>query len=1231
MRIIHFIFLVVSLAVNILLIAPRGVHAASYYTIQGTVRIGSDTGAALSGVSIAITAASTPAGSGSCVDSPTDINGRYACTFDKSKSYTLTPSKTGYTFSPTSITNANSASVTGQDFVATATATTTTTTTTTTASATTTTSTASTSSTTATTTTAATTTTTVYGGTGDTDIYIDNGSLGGSSMPLVMFSLDYRASLGNVVCNNSGDDWGNCQSLVSLGYLTSTDMADDKISMFEMMRAVLSKVIEPLSGIRVGLMINHQANNSCVGYSQSGCSNGGYIRLGFEEFQANDANGAKAALIQAMADLGEPSGNDAHAYQGAELFFEFFRYLTGQGIYNGHNGYKDFGDNTAGTNLNVDFPLRSWDTTVESGSNYISPLSSTFNCAKIFTVNLMFQVSQQENDSETATAAAKASGGMGLTLSQSDAFVDVIGWLYGNDLGDGTYGTVTDLLGSQNVTSFFLVPSTKINVTTTDYASSGGTTTPYELSEDPTMLYNNLISIFNQIISVSTTFVSASVPVNVFNRTQIMDSVYIAIFQADPDGKPLWTGNIKKLKISTAANGVSFLADANNAAAVATDGRIKNDALTFWTDPTGWDVINADVSAGELSGTDGRNVVRGGAGQQIPGFLTSTVYTSNAMAGRILYTEPATDESGSYTSSTLRAWDATTLAASADVQTALGVSSSTDAETLINFSRGMDVSDFDGDSSTTDLRSWLLGDSLHSQVMPVNYGAMGVFSSTNPDMRLLMGSNDGYMHMFQDTNSAGDQVGVENWGFIPLEVAGQLSRLKSNTPGTPKHPHMVDGAAATYIKDVNSDGTVQSASGDLVYAYFGLRRGGESYYALDITDPDAPAMLWSAKQSVGSSFSEMGLTFSNPRVKTISYAVGDTTYSNQPVLIFGGGYDVNKDTNVLPGTDDTTGNAIYIVNATSGALIWKVTYGATTEPAAGNPALFYHADMRNSIPSEVATLDSNLDGLVDRIYVGDTGGDVWRVDMSGTDRSKWVANKILSLGRSYSNTATEDRRFFHRPDVVRYKDSIGYYDAVILGSGDREDPLDKNDSSTKVVNWIYMFKDRTTSSVTSDSAAMTARTHAELADLTSDCLQDASCDAPAALDVGWRIQLESSGEKVLSSPLTIAGVIYVTSYIPPSTVEATTCGPSEGSGVLYTVSLANATAPPRVDQITGEEIAETADDPLTKADRKTTLASGGIPSDVVILPPKQILRPDLTVQKISQKSFWKTYWYHTTE
>jgi type IV pilus assembly protein PilY1 len=179
----------------------------------------------------------------------------------------------------------------------------------------------------------------------DTDVYMNPGAgLPPGSEPMVMFSLDYRPNLAATACQN-----GECDALIKEGYMP----LQASYTFFDVLRGVMRKVFGPLEGVRVGLMLNR-------------CSNGGYIAMGFEAFEAGDANGAKARFHKILASLPTPLGGQSHSYQGKELFFEFFRYLTGQGVYNAHNGYTDYFTSNA-DNLDVDNPAIAWDAAIESG------------------------------------------------------------------------------------------------------------------------------------------------------------------------------------------------------------------------------------------------------------------------------------------------------------------------------------------------------------------------------------------------------------------------------------------------------------------------------------------------------------------------------------------------------------------------------------------------------------------------------------------------------------------------------------------------------------------------------------------------------------------------------------------------------------------------------------------------------------------------------------------------
>jgi len=694
----------------------------------------------------------------------------------------------------------------------------------------------------------------------DTDIYYGTGDLPEGSEPMVMFSLDWRPNLGSTACSGTECDFLK-NGLDSNGRPFLAEQAD--YTYFDVLRAVLRKVMDPLDGLRVGLMLNHDYQNNCAGNVSAGCSNGGYIALGFESFEAGDANGNKEQFHTFLDNMPTPQGTASHKYQGRELFFEFFRYLTGQNVLNGHVGYLDYdGYPEAGgelvcktrggvetcellavtssddLNLDEDNPAIAWDASIEEagvdpniaggGNVYISPLQDGGRCTKIFSVNMMFQVSQQEADSDDYIEATEARGGMG---SIGRTFPDVIEYLNDADLADGTYADVPDLPGVQNVRSYFIVDETKINTTTRKYAKAGDSGEPLALSENPEELVAELEDVFKQILSVSTTFVSASIPVNAFNRAEVIDNVYLALFKTDPDDKAIWTGNIKKMKLAAIGDGSGSrtLVDAQGNYAVAADGRINYDALTFWTDAGA--LPAADTDLGEVDGKDGRSTTRGGAGQKIPGLISGSVGLTNNDSGRKLFY----DLNGNLAA--LNA-DGTTAG---NVKGAMGVDED-EALDLLKFARGMDVDDEDNDNDDEETRSWIMGDPLHSRPLPINYGAYDGYTETNQAIYIAVGSNDGYMRLLRNTErgDAGADSGEEVWAFMPQEVMGALPALRANGAGG-GHEYLLDGSPSAYVEGRFID---REINGQDVFLYFGLRRGGKAYYGLDISDPEDPSMLW---------------------------------------------------------------------------------------------------------------------------------------------------------------------------------------------------------------------------------------------------------------------------------------------------------------------------------------------------------------------------------------------------
>lgn len=1065
----------------------------------------------------------------------------------------------------------------------------------------------------------------------DTDIYVRN-TPAPESVPLVMFTLDYRPNLGSTICTNINSGCAAAEYFREYPETAAwmekvVDEAGGKLEYFDMLRLALHVTLSKITGVKVGLMLNNNHDNNCAGPNKSGCSNGAYVIQGIKELQQGDANGALAEFTRKLFGIPAPQGNVSHSFQGKELYFELFRYLTGQGIYNGMNGYTNFGSKDKSKNLDTEFPDAMWDTSVmhPSTKRYISPLADSNSCVGIFTINFYGGDVNQDSDSDAAIMASKASGGMeGINLSgKNNSFDTVIAYLRDANLADGTYGAAPNLSGRQGVTSYFLTG--KPVKADHDRAIAGGTQRALKLTENPEEMVKILTDIFNEILSVSTTFVAASVPVNVFNRAESLDNVFIALFQAEKE--PFWAGNLKKLKLAvvTETDGSKRveLQDKNKRPAIALDGRIKYDALTYWTvaDKLPEPVEDSD----EVALRDGRVVARGAAGQKIPGFIDNNIGLTNGLATaepsgegprKVLYND------ASDTLVALNADSATATALKNHFDTA-----DHDTLDLIKWLRGIDP-------TTGSKRDWILGDPLHSRPLPINYGKVGSHDEENPLIYIAMASNDGYMHFFRNTDGGGGELGKEVWAFVPTEIMDKVPLLMDNTPTDPKHPYTVDGAPAAFVMDKDGNGTIDGD--DKVYLYFGLRRGGKVMYALDVTKPNAPELAWKITKTSGGDFDELGDTWSRPQTGYVNY---DGT-GRKPVVIFSAGYDTNKDKRAgAAGTNDSEGNAIYIVDAEKGTLIWKTTKGASTGSA--GTKVYTHEKMVDSIPSDVTIVDTDGDGLVDRIVVGDTGGRVWRVDTYG-ERSNWQTTLLASVGRHANSGTLNDRRFFHKPDFVQaqeeIKDSdgnlvgISKFDAVILGSGNRPNPLDK-EYSTLPMNWLYMIKDyqlmpAKASPAPADEVQDLDYQHDDLGDITNPA-------TGTVTNAGWKLKLDvGAGEKSLSSPLTLSNTIYFTTYLPKGTytdeiadeTEPATCGPSEGSGLLYAVKLHDGRAANNYNTAD-----DGADGENTSAeDRYKELASAGIPADVVGLNldgQAYVLPPDLTPEAAPASSRWRSFWY----
>ncbi len=688
-------------------------------------------------------------------------------------------------------------------------------------------------------------------------------------------------------------------------------------------------------------------------------------------------------------------------------------------------------------------------------------------------------------------------------------------------------------------------------------AQAGGTQSAKSAS-DAASLLDAFESIVENILALDTTFVSPGVTVNTFNRLTHRNEIYYALFK--PESTPSWPGNLKRYAINSSGTILDVL---GNDAIDSNTGFFKDTARSWWS-----------------TSADGANADQGAAAANLPSSSSRDIYTYYSGSTSITL------------SNTANAFNTTNVS-----KTMLGIGSETDAyhQNLISWARGADPSNSGAERKR-------LADPLHSVPHLVTYGG----TDANPDLTIFYGDNEGFFHAINA------ETGVEEFAFIPEELLPNLNTVYTNDQAD-SHPYGIDGPVNAWVYDMNGDNQIVEADGDHVYVYFGMRRGGRSYYALDVTDRSRPKYLWRIQGGTGD-FTELGQTWSKP-VKTKINLSGNI----KDVLIFSGGYDEDQD-NVTVTTADDVGRAIYIVDAETGQKLWSAGPSGATEN---------FTDMRYSIPGNVRVLDMNGDGLADQMYAGDVGGQLWRFDIENGSSAAGLVTGAVIADISGSGQANA-RRFYHEPDVSVIIENNTRKLAISIGSGYRAHPL-----STVTNDRMYMFKQEDVFDAPDDGPDSGTYPdyvkidESDLYDATQNLVQSSDSNtqrtALSALEAasGWYINLEANGEKMISTPLAVSGQLFFTTYSPETNTAS--CQPSNGTSRLYSVNVLDAGA---------VNTSNNNSSSVDKRERFETLMTVGIPADPVRLRisdtngTKDVLCVGTECDPISSgQALTRTYWY----
>lgn len=426
---------------------------------------------------------------------------------------------------------------------------------------------------------------------------------------------------------------------------------------------------------------------------------------------------------------------------------------------------------------------------------------------------------------------------------------------------------------------------------------------------------------------------------------------------------------------------------------------------------------------------------------------------------------------------------------------------------LVSYLRGNQVLDFYRS------RDHVLGDIINASPLFVGkpsfkYSENGyaTFAATARTPVILAAANDGMLHAFDRS------TGVERWAYVPSFVMGNMYKLADTSYGN-NHSFFVDGSPQ--MGDIFVGGSWKTI------VVGGLNSGGRGYYALDVTNPVAPKLLWEF------SATDLGLTFGNPVITKRS----DGTW----VVVFASGYN-----NVSSG--DGNGH-LYVLNANTGAQLLKIDTFTSGSTAAGS------ATTPSGLSKINAWIDSETNNTALRFYGGDLLGNVWRFDIDNlvapNQQALLLAQLKLADGTLQSVTV--------KPALGEITYNNLNYPVVYVPTGRYLGSSDLTAASATTQS-VYAIRDPLTNTLYGDIRSTTSLVTQTITAAGSTALGTRTITANAvdwSTKSGWRVDFPATGERVNINPQLILNTLYVGTNLP----NADTCTIG-GSSFLYKFDIA---------------------------------------------------------------------------
>jgi type IV pilus assembly protein PilY1 len=428
---------------------------------------------------------------------------------------------------------------------------------------------------------------------------------------------------------------------------------------------------------------------------------------------------------------------------------------------------------------------------------------------------------------------------------------------------------------------------------------------------------------------------------------------------------------------------------------------------------------------------------------------------------------------------------------------------------LVKFLRGQ--TDLQDDTGSTDKpfrgRENVLGDIVNAETEYIKQAQFeyedpgySAFKATTKNRQgtLFAASNDGMLHAFNA------DTGREMWAYIPSMVIPKLYKLAVKNY---LHEFFVDGSPVV--------GDVFDGSNWRSILVGSLNKGGQGYYALDVTDPTNPKALWefcNDSALCSQSDSRIGFTYGNPIIAKLSN--GEWTVM------------------VTSGYNNADGKGyLFALNPITGAQKF--------------PAIATSCTGANCGLSKISPwITSYKNQTAERVYGGDLDGNMWRFDINNNIAPAGrEAHLVARLGDSGSGLV---QSITTKPELTL----VGTKAIVLIGTGRFLGDSDKTDSS---INSFYAFEDDLSTTGLGNVRVTGVLEKQVLTEGVSTGGQNIRTNSNKAVDwsvkKGWYLDFPSPRERNFTDASLVLGTVAFTTNIP------TTADPCSGGGVSWLYQL----------------------------------------------------------------------------